>query len=205
MLHGENERNYQIVGRHVDTARVNDGMIQRSGRLAISFEGRTPHMVAFDLKQYVTRGNAAIALEVIDETVGSASNFALDDETTAVLIQSDGGGAQIVFNADDTLTVDGTQFASPIAVAGHLNNSAALNGISDEALAAVREVLGGEDLLEDTARAAAVVVAVVNVVTIAWIVSSDVVCRREYRRKNYNKNSMSHYCRGWCTANGWCP
>jgi hypothetical protein len=192
--------NYRIISHEIDAKQslANDNV--QNGRYVIEMEGQEPHQVAFSLRQAITKGEGDLTVEVIDETAGSSSLFVINDEAATVQIQSTGGSKNFVVNADESVTVDGSNFPSMVEAANATVSSPALNAISNESLAAIHSLVnGGSSMIEGTSRGG----AVVYIVTFAWLGTSQTLCAREFRRNNGQLGQLSQYCRGWCTAY-WC-
>jgi hypothetical protein len=197
---GGPRRNYRVLSHVKDAPRTFAEYREHTGSYKIAFEGREPRDVSYYLRNYVTRGEGDVVLGLTD-AYGDAV-FTVNDETSTVTIQSAGGTEQLVVNADESVTVGGQWFQNGQAAGTYLDNSSStVNAISDESVGVVHEQLATEmGYYEDTTRGG----AVVAIVAVTWLVSTAVICRREYRRNNGQLYRMSLYCRNWCQQTGGC-
>ncbi|MFP2932040.1 hypothetical protein ACLESO_44125 [Pyxidicoccus sp. 3LG] len=193
-------RNYRILSHAKELPRTFAEYRERTGTYNIAFEGQEPRDVSYYLRNYMTRGEGDVVLGLTD-SLGDAT-FTVNEETSTVTIHSSGGTEQLVVNADESVSVGGVSFPNGNAAGAYLDSSStAVNAISDESVGVVHDQLSTEmGYYEDPSRGG----AVVAIVAVTWLVSTAVLCRREYRRKNGNLQQMTLYCRNWCQQTGSC-
>ncbi|HEX8700897.1 MAG TPA: hypothetical protein VF815_18780 [Myxococcaceae bacterium] len=186
-------RNYRILSHVKETQRLAADYRERSGRYTIAFPDQQARDVSYYLRNYVTRGEGGVVLGVSD-TIGD-STYTIDDETSTVTIESAGGVEQFIVNPDESITSGGTWFPNGEVAAAYLDGTSTLGAISDESVAVVHDQVGTEiGGYDDSSRST----AAVFVVAATWVLTSELLCRREYRRVNYNYYQMSRYCQDWC-------
>ncbi|WP_426746033.1 hypothetical protein VZQ01_37240 [Myxococcus faecalis] len=193
-------RNYRVLTHEKSAPRTFAEYRERTGSYKLAFDDREARDVSYYLRSYVTRGDGDVVLGLAD-AYGDAS-FTVNDATSTVTIQSAGGTDHLVINADESVSVNGLQFPNGGAAGIYLDsNSSAVGAISDESIGVVHEEVGTElGYYEDNSRGG----VVVAIVAVTWLVSTAVLCRREYRRKNRRLDQMTLYCRNWCTQTGGC-
>lgn len=197
---GGARRNYKVLSHVKEAPHTSAEYRERSGRYTITFEGREPRDVAYYLRNYVTRGDGDMVLGLTD-SIGDAV-FTVNDESSTVTIASAGGTEQLVVNADESVSVGSQWFPNGEAAGVYLDSSSgAVGAISDESVGVVHEQLATEmGYSEDTSRGT----VVVAIVAVTWLVSTAVLCRREFRRSGYRYDRMTQYCRDWCRSTNSC-
>ncbi|NNB96627.1 hypothetical protein HI113_22265 [Corallococcus exiguus] len=190
----------RILHREVQPAQVVDNHLERYGRVQVrGEEGQAPHMLAFVLRQELTRGDGTTVIDILDEETGSKSHYEMHDETGEALIVTDAGQQKMAFNADGTIRVGDAMAKNAQEAADLLHKSGVMDPVSDYSLVVLLDTIHQYIPESDTSKGQ----VVAAVVVVVWLTGSWYFCSREYSRKNCNTNNgMTQYCRDYCRQVG---
>jgi len=188
-------RNYRIL-THVKKQPLSTSEYrERSGSYSIAFEDNKAQDVSYYVRNYLARGKGDVEIGMSDPTGDSA--YWIDDENSTVTIESQGGVEQFIVNPDESVIAGGMWFPDGEAAAAYLATTSTVGAVSDVSIAGAHDQvsteMGGYD---DSSRGT----AVVYIVAVTWVVTSALLCRREFKRVNYDRTRLSQYCAGWCQS-----
>ena len=131
---------------------LTDGRLVQEGRFTAMLPGRPSRDFRITLTSTMTRGDGDIVLEIIDESDDTQTVLALDDEQAYGELETpDGAILAATYNADETISVGGTDFDTPEEAAEQIFTSEAAASVTPESLAVASAILETTDDASDTA------------------------------------------------------
>jgi hypothetical protein len=113
-----------------------DGKFERSGTVTAMVGEGEPHELHVSISSAITRGEDDTAITIQDLTAGTGVQFALNDENSTALVETDAGVSTIQFNADETMTVGNMTLSDEAEVAEAVFTSSASSDVTPESLVA---------------------------------------------------------------------
>lgn len=141
----------QVQGTLNAPSLVNGRLVQE-GHFTATLPGRPARDFKVTLTNTLTRGDGDAVMEITDESDGSQTVLALDDEQAYGELETpDGDLLAATYNADETISVGDTVFDTPEAAAEQIFSSEDAADVSPESLAVASAMLDASDEGGDTA------------------------------------------------------
>ena len=123
-----------------------DGRFVQEGHFTAKLPGRPSRDFKVTLTNTVTRGDGDAVMEITDESDGTQTVLALDDEQAYGEVETpDGDLLAATYNADESISVGDAVFDTPEAAAEQIFNSDAAGDVSPESLAVASALLDASD------------------------------------------------------------
>lgn len=140
---------YSVNTREMSAIVESEGLLRQTGEYEIEIPGRPAHRLDVEILQTVVKGEEDVTLNVTDLDAGVRTAYTLSDENASVSIDVGAGKVDIVVNPDETVSVDGTLFATTEEAGDAVASSAKLSENTPESLAAADDQLSLMEEVDD--------------------------------------------------------